>query len=70
MAQQRRVESDRGEYLELSGHGWLFLEDELITVPHVIYQNIVPEVDPDLWARPLGNFCGKRNGKPRFRRVG
>lgn len=70
VARQQRVESDRGEYLELDGTGWLFLEDELITVPHVVYQNIVPEVDSSVWARPLEMFCGDRHGKPRFRRVG
>lgn len=46
---------------------WLFPP---LDVPCVIYQNTVPEMDGGkVWGRPLEDFCGEREGRPRFTRI-
>lgn len=41
----------------LIGKGFSMLDE-----PHVIYQNICPDIDPTIWARPLNDFMGQLNG--------
>ena len=69
VATQQMVSDERGDYLQDTGNCYLFDGNKQIRKPYILYQNIVPEVDSALWARPLENFMSDRNNEPRFRLV-
>lgn len=70
----KATHTETGDQLSISccEHTMAFVAScaEYAGLEFVIYQHIIPEEHGGkVWARPLDNFCGLRNGKPRFTKV-